>query len=83
MLVVQKTTVSSNLTVSASFFNSMEEIEKKFKCPYCFERISMILDMSVDGTQTYIEDCEVCCRPIQITYSVEEHKLLEFYSQGT
>jgi transcription elongation factor Elf1 len=60
----------------------MEEIEKKFKCPYCREKISMLLDLSEDGTQTYIEDCEVCCRPIQITFSVDEHKLSGFSYQG-
>jgi hypothetical protein len=60
----------------------MEEIEKKFKCPYCFEKISMILDLSTNGTQTYIEDCEVCCRPIQITFTVEDYKLLEFHYQA-
>lgn len=61
----------------------MEEIEKKFKCPYCFEKISMLLDLSVNGTQTYIEDCEVCCRPIQITFSVEDGNLIDFSYQGT
>ena len=61
----------------------MEEIEKRFKCPYCFEKISMILDLSSDGTQTYIEDCEVCCRPIQITFVAESGRLLEFDRQST
>jgi transcription elongation factor Elf1 len=56
----------------------MEEIEKKFKCPYCFEKISMILDLSENGTQTYIEDCEVCCQPIQISFDVEAYKLIGF-----
>lgn len=42
----------------------------------------MILDLSVDGTQTYIEDCEVCCRPIEITYTVEDLKLVEFRRNG-
>jgi len=60
----------------------MEEVEKKFKCPYCFERISMLLDLSESGTQTYIEDCEVCCRPIQISFTVEEYKLIGFSYQG-
>jgi len=59
----------------------MEEIEKKFKCPYCLEQISMILDLSENGTQTYIEDCEVCCRPIQITFAVEGGKLISFSRQ--
>ena len=37
--------------------------EKRCHCPYCAEPISLVIDASA-GTQTYIEDCEVCCRPI-------------------
>ena len=40
-----------------------------FSCPYCGEQISMSLER-FSGSQSYIEDCEVCCRPIEITYSV-------------
>jgi transcription elongation factor Elf1 len=58
----------------------MEEVEKKFKCPYCLERISMILDLSISETQTYIEDCEVCCQPIQISFQVENGKLVGFHA---
>ena len=56
----------------------MEDIEKFFKCPYCFEKISMLIDISVDGPQTYVEDCEVCCNPIQISYTAEASKLRNF-----
>jgi hypothetical protein len=59
----------------------MEEIEKFFKCPYCLEKISMILDVSVEGSQTYIEDCQVCCQPIQITYNAENGKIKNFRSE--
>jgi hypothetical protein len=31
----------------------------------------MVLDTAVKG-QTFIEDCEVCCQPIQVRYSVED-----------
>lgn len=60
----------------------MEEVEKFFKCPYCHQKISMLLDTSVDDTQVYIEDCEVCCRPIQITYSVSEGQITGFSREG-
>ncbi len=40
-------------------------IEHFFQCPYCWEEISMLLDSSVPF-QTYVEDCEVCCNPIQV-----------------
>ena len=31
----------------------------------------MVLDLSV-RRQSYVEDCEVCCNPIQVTYSVTD-----------
>jgi transcription elongation factor Elf1 len=52
-------------------------MEHFFACPYCGETISMVLDTSV-SRQTYIEDCEVCCRPIQIQYAVEDEAVVEF-----
>lgn len=52
-------------------------VEYFFACPYCSERISMVLDTSVKR-QTYIEDCEVCCRPIEVRYTVEDDEVCEF-----
>jgi Cysteine-rich CPXCG len=52
-------------------------MEYFFPCPYCGENISMVLDASVPR-QTYIEDCEVCCRPIEISYAVEDGAIVEF-----
>ena len=55
----------------------IEEIEQNFPCPYCGENISMLLDLSA-GQQQYIEDCEVCCRPIELKFSIEEDILQSF-----
>jgi len=52
-------------------------VEYFFSCPYCWEEISMVLDISVK-TQTYVEDCEVCCNPIQVRYSVEDDAITDF-----
>lgn len=52
-------------------------MEHSFNCPYCGEEISMVLDPSM-RRQTYVEDCEVCCRPIEISYSVEDDELTGF-----
>lgn len=41
----------------------------------------MILDLSVTE-QIYIEDCEVCCRPVRISYVSENAELLDFEAQG-
>lgn len=45
--------------------------ETAIGCPYCGETITLLVDGSVE-MQQYIEDCEVCCRPIHIQVSVRE-----------
>ncbi len=50
-------------------------IEHFFQCPYCWEEISMLLDASV-AKQMYVEDCEVCCNPIEITPHFEALELI-------
>jgi hypothetical protein len=39
-------------------------------CPYCGERIEVVVDPSV-SQQSYVEDCSVCCRPITLSVSVD------------
>lgn len=43
-------------------------------CPNCGEAIELLVDCSVEQ-QEYIEDCQVCCRPIQILVSVNANGL--------
>lgn len=40
-------------------------------CPYCGEEIQLVIDCSV-SIQDYIEDCQVCCRPINIHLTIED-----------
>ncbi len=54
-----------------------EAMEHFFVCPYCGETISMVLDTSVKG-QTYVEDCEVCCRPVEVRYTVKGDQVRHF-----
>ena len=56
-------------------------MEHFFECPYCGEQISMILDLSVPK-QVYIEDCEVCCKPIEVDCSAEDGEILAFRGQN-
>lgn len=34
-------------------------------CPYCGESFESAVDLSA-GSQRYVEDCAVCCRPITV-----------------
>ena len=43
-------------------------------CPYCGEVIQIVVDCSISA-QEYIEDCPVCCRPINIYINIEYEKV--------
>ncbi len=45
-------------------------------CPYCGETIAVSVDEGGGPKQGYVEDCSVCCRPIEL--SVEETAEGEF-----
>jgi len=38
-------------------------------CPYCGETFETQTDLS-EGSSRYIEDCAVCCRPIEVSVRV-------------
>ena len=44
-------------------------------CPYCGEAIELVIDPSV-AEQEYIEDCEVCCRPISLIVTIDTDQQL-------
>jgi len=48
---------------------------EKAVCPYCGERIEVVVDCSVDE-QSYVEDCFVCCRPIVFSMTGDNGELL-------
>ncbi|MGA9408660.1 MAG: CPXCG motif-containing cysteine-rich protein [Bacteroidota bacterium] len=41
------------------------------QCPYCGETIEVVVDCSIPR-QEYLEDCEVCCRPMTIFVNAAE-----------
>jgi transcription elongation factor Elf1 len=48
--------------------------ERRIHCPFCAESFSVLLDLSA-GQQSYIEDCQVCCQPMQISFDADEGEL--------
>ncbi len=57
--------------------NISELMEHFFNCPYCGEEISFVLDTSI-AKQSYIEDCEVCCNPINVKFEMEDSQVVFF-----
>ncbi len=39
-------------------------------CPYCGEQIEIVIDCSI-SSQNYIEDCSVCCQPINLAITID------------
>ena len=37
----------------------------------------MVIDTSVRA-QTYVEDCEVCCKPIEVRYTSDNEEVIDF-----
>lgn len=40
-------------------------------CPYCWERYETQVDLSA-GSCSYVEDCQVCCQPIQLSCEIDD-----------
>ena len=39
-------------------------------CPYCGESLELVVDASA-GSAEYVEDCAVCCQPMQVSVEVD------------
>ncbi|NND88521.1 MAG: CPXCG motif-containing cysteine-rich protein [Flavobacteriaceae bacterium] len=55
--------------------------EHFFQCPYCWEEISVLVDLSVSDQQ-YVEDCEVCCNPIQLRVTTSDLQIVSFSAES-
>jgi len=44
--------------------------QKAVQCPYCGELIDVMIDCSIPS-QNYVEDCQVCCRPIVFDVTID------------
>ncbi|MCO5184167.1 MAG: CPXCG motif-containing cysteine-rich protein [Anaerolineae bacterium] len=58
----------------------MFEEEYFFDCPYCGVSVSMLLDLSV-AKQAYVEDCEVCCNPVNVSFRVIDDEVVDFRAE--
>jgi hypothetical protein len=50
---------------------------RSIACPHCGEHLAIVVDLG-GGDQDTIQDCEVCCCPIRVIYSVEDGRLGSF-----
>jgi len=48
----------------------LELVVESIHCPYCGESMEIMVDPSLPDQQ-YIEDCQVCCRPITLKIEID------------
>lgn len=48
------------------------DLTARAACPYCGEVVELAIDPGGGMRQEYVEDCEVCCRPLQLTVTWDE-----------
>jgi hypothetical protein len=59
----------------------MIENDVKYLCPYCGEKLSLQIDIAGGNRQEFIQDCEVCCRPIMIQLEVKAGEVSSFSAE--
>lgn len=47
-------------------------VPSKFVCSYCFQVSETTADPSQGRVQSYVEDCQVCCRPLVLRVLIED-----------
>ena len=47
------------------------DTEAEVACPYCGECVTIALDPGGGPSQTYVEDCQVCCQPWRVTVTYD------------
>ena len=45
------------------------------QCPYCGGRYDSRIELTA-GSQVYVEDCQICCKPIDLAVEIDAGRLL-------
>lgn len=60
----------------------MLESDEEFACPYCGEMISIRVDQTASRRQSFVTDCEICCKPIQAEVTIEADGYVDLVAKG-
>ncbi|HWD18186.1 MAG TPA: CPXCG motif-containing cysteine-rich protein [Verrucomicrobiae bacterium] len=60
---------------SGSAYARAMQVQESIQCPYCGQASEVTIDTSVPS-QTFVTDCEVCCRPMEIRAECEPGEVL-------
>ena len=53
-----------------------------FQCPYCWQPTAIQVEL-IHGNQQFVEDCQVCCNPIEISFRVRNGEVVDFQASSS
>ena len=56
------------------------EVSETISCPFCGQSFELAIDTSV-GSQRFVTDCEVCCRPFTVSVEAEPGEVLSIATE--
>lgn len=59
----------------------MLENDFTFSCPYCDQTLSVRLDVTGGQKQSFVYDCEICCRPVLLRFELEGEEVVNFTAE--
>jgi hypothetical protein len=57
------------------------EISETISCPFCGQAFEISIDTSV-ASQRFVTDCEICCRPFNLSVEAEPGEILSLNVEG-
>ena len=63
---------ATSLCLCAAVLRYVLVMELSVNCPYCGESLDLWVDETGGSSQKYVEDCQVCCQPMEVFVSVED-----------
>jgi hypothetical protein len=57
------------------------EVSETISCPYCGQSFEIVVDTSI-ASQRFTTDCEVCCRPFEVSVECEPGEVMSIQIEG-
>ena len=57
------------------------EVSENIVCPFCGQSFEIVVDTTIPS-QRFTTDCEVCCRPFEVTVECEPGEVLSIQAEG-
>jgi transcription elongation factor Elf1 len=57
------------------------EVSETISCPFCGQSFEIVVDTSI-ASQRFTTDCEVCCRPFEVSVECEPGQVVSINIEG-